>query len=64
MKTKTIRPRPYGMGLSEQQPAASANGEESIVKPNMMKTNIKMYRSKETLQQARLNKEKNLSAEG
>jgi len=59
MKTKTVPPRPYGMGLTAHQPPAKTNGEESIGKPNTKKTNIKMYRSKETLQQAPQNKRKN-----
>ena len=49
MKTETVLPRRYGMGLTAHQPPAYTNGEESIGKPNTKKTNIKMYGSKETL---------------
>jgi len=58
MKTETVLPRPYGMGLTAHHPPAYTNGEESIGKPNTKKTNITMYRSKETLQQAPQNKRK------
>jgi len=52
------------MGLTAHQPQASTKGEESIGKPNTKKTNIKIYRRKETLQQALQNKGKNLTAQG
>jgi len=58
MKTETVPPRPYSMGLTAHQPPASTNGEESIGKPNTKKTNRNMYWSKETLQQAPQNKVK------
>jgi len=39
------------MGRTAHKPLIHVNREESIGKPNMKKANIRMYRSKETLQQ-------------
>jgi len=58
MKTETVLPRPYGMGLTPHQPPAYTDGEESIGKPNTKKPNIEVYRIKETLQQPPQNKRK------
>jgi len=46
------------MGPTAHQPSAQTNGKECIGKPNTKDANVKMYRSKETLQQAPLNKRK------
>jgi len=46
------------MGLTADQPPAQTNGEESIPKLNTLRTTGKMFRRKETLQQAPLNKRK------
>jgi len=49
---------PYDIGQTAHQPLTYRNGEESIGKLNPMKASVKMYRRKETLQQAPLNKRK------